>query len=374
MSNQPPSSELTQGVAPQQPAVVPPPPPPQQQPAAIPHQGLVPPVRPGAGYRAHKSSQRPGWSIRKATPQELQRSSEATVRAGMRTGGQILQQLLPIGHQGAAVMDESSSSEDSRNGDSSNKEPSSESEDERNALMNAYHYTSTVNGSAQYYCWICDRPYEVLKMLSAHISAPNTHCCIIEDFKPSKDADQVYMVVSLADGTLQAWPRRAFYGANGVRAAALQWDINGSRALIQEIQPSHFLIFTQEQSKAFHRAQHSNMSLKELPEVWAPFALHGARIPALPEPAPIDGLIVTQSPWKGLDRLKAPSAVKVRSTKALLQKMCPETISNLKGQLRHNRSAEKAGQEVDERLRQFDDNKGDDQVDEEDDAGNDGLV
>ncbi|KAI7288421.1 hypothetical protein KC343_g325 [Hortaea werneckii] len=209
-------------------------------------------------------------------------------------------------------------------------------------------------------------------MLSAHISAPTTHCCIIEDFKPSKDADQVYVVVSLADGTLRAWPRRAFYGANGVRAAALQWDINGSLALIQEIQPSHFLIFTQKQSKAFHRAQHSNVSLKELPEVWAPFALHGARIPALPEPAPIDGLIVTQSPWKGLDRLKAPSAVKVRRAKALLQKMCPETIANLKEQLRHNRSLEKAGQEVDERLRPVDDNKGDEQVDDDADTGNDG--
>ena len=289
----------------------------------------------------------------------------------MRTGGQILQQPLLIGHQGAAVIDEGFISEDSRDGDSSNEEPSSESEDERNALMNAYHYTSTVNGSAQYYCWICDHPYEVLRMLSAHISAPTTHCCIIEDFKPSKDADQVYVVVSL-DGTLRAWPRRAFYGANGVRAAALQWDINGSRALIQEIQPSHFVIFTQKQSKAFHRVQHSNMSLEELPEVWAPFALHGARIPALPEPAPIDGLIVTQSPWKGLDRLKAPSAVKVRTTRALLQKMCPKTISNMKEQLRHNRSLEKAGQEVDQRLRPGDDNKGDEQVDDEADTGNDG--
>ncbi|KAI6850479.1 hypothetical protein KC332_g1317 [Hortaea werneckii] len=340
----------------------------------MPHQGLLPPVRPGAGYRAHKNSQRPGWNIRKATLQELQTSSEATVRAGMRTGGQILQQSLLIGHHGAAVMDEGFSSEDSRDGDSSNEEPSSESEDEGNALMNAYHYASTANGIAQCYCWICDHPYEILRMLSAHISAPTTHCCIIEDFKPSKEADQVYVVVSLGDGTLRAWPRRAFYGANGVHAAALQWDINGSRALIQEIQPSHFLIFTQKQSKAFHRAQHSTMSLEELPEVLAPFALHGARIPALPEPAPIDGLIVTQSPWKGLDRLKAPSAVKVRSKKALLLEMCPKTVSNLQEQLRYNRSVEKAGQEVDERLRPFDDNKGEDQVDDEGDAGNGGHV
>lgn len=202
-------------------------------------------------------------------------------------------------------------------------------------------------------------------MLYAHVSAPTTHCCTTEEFEPSKDKDQVYVVVSLADGKLAAWPRRAFYGANGVRTSALQWDINGSRGLIQEIQPGHFLIFTQRQSNAFDQAQHSTISLAELPDVWAPFALHGARIPALPEPAPIDGLIVTHSAWKGLDRLKAPSAVKVKSTKALLWEMCPKTVSSLKEQLRHNRSLEKAGQEVDERLRPVDDKKSDYQVGDE---------
>ncbi|KAI6849766.1 hypothetical protein KC332_g722 [Hortaea werneckii] len=375
------------GVAPQQQAVVPPPPPPQQQPATMPHQGVQPPVRVGAGNRAHRNSRRSGWGIRKPTALDLQRSSEATVRAGRRIAKQFLEQYLQSGQQGATVMDGDTSSEDSSiedaesgessNGDLSNEEPrndepSGDREGEGDALMNTHAFTG--KGSAQYHCWICDHPYKILDRLYDHVRAPTTHCCIVEKFDPSKDADNVYVVLNLPDGALAAWPRRAFYGTDGVRTAALQWDIRGSRGLIQEIQPGHFLIFTQKQSDAFDQKQHSTMRLEELPDVWAPFALHGVRVPALPGPAPIDELIVTQSAWKGLDRLKPPNAVKVRSAKALLWEMCPKTVSNLKEQLRYNKSLEKAGQEVDERLLPVDDNKGDDQVDDEADTGNDGLV
>lgn len=380
MSNQPPPPGLILGATPQQPAVAPLPLLPQQQPATIPQQGVQPPVPSGAGYRAHRDSQRPGWNIRKATAEDLQRTSEATVRAGMRVASQFLQQPLPSGHQSATVMDQGSSSGNSSNedsgdsssGNSSNEEPSSEREDERNALMNTH--VSTPTGSVQYRCWICDRPYTHLHRLYDHVRAPTTHCCIIEDFDPSKDADQINVEVALTDGALAAWPRRAFYGADGVRTAALQWDIKGTRGLIQEIHPGHFLMFTQKQKNALDRAQNSNTMLAQLPDVWAPFALHGARIPASPSPAPIDGLVVTQSAWKELDRLKAPSAVKVRITQAQLLEMCPKTISSLKEQLRHNRSLDKAGQEVDERLRPIDDNKSGDTVDEEADDDNGGLV
>ncbi|KAI6914861.1 hypothetical protein KC318_g374 [Hortaea werneckii] len=342
MSNQPPPPGPVQGVTPQQPAVVPAPAPPQQQPATIAQQGVQPPVRPGAGNRAHRDSRRSGWNIKKATAEDLQRSSEATVRAGMRIARQFFQQLLQSGYQGATVTDGGSSSGDSSDGNASNEESSGEREDERKAPMNTH--VSTANGSVQ---------------------ASNTHCCIVEEFDPSKDADQIYVEVTLPDGELAAGPRRAFYGADGVRAAALQWDIRGSRGLIQEIQPGHFLMFTQEQRNALDRAQHSTTMLVQLPDVWAQFALHGARIPASPSPAPIDGLVVTQSEWEGLDRLKAPSAVKMKIAKAQLWEMCPKTVSSMKEQLRHNRSLDKAGQEVDERLRP---------VDDEADHDNDGLV
>ncbi|KAI7156088.1 hypothetical protein KC349_g6504 [Hortaea werneckii] len=372
MSSQPPPPGPIQGVAPQQPAAAPPPPPPQQQPATIAQQGVQPPVRPGAGNRAHRDSRRSGWIIRKATTEDLRRSSEATVRTGMRVASQLLQQHLQSGYQGATVMDEGSSSGDSSNGDSSNEESSGEREDERKDLMNIR--VATGDGSVQYQCWMCDHSYTLLHRLCDHVRAPNTHCCIVEEFDTSKDADQIYVQVTLPDGALAMWPRRAFYGADGVRTAALQWDIKGSRGLIQEIQPGHFLMFTQEQGSALDRAQHSTTMPAQLPGVWTPFALHGARVPASPSSAPIDGLLVTQSAWKGLDRLKAPSAVKVKIAKARLWEMCPKTIASLKEQLRHNRSLDKAGQEVDERLRPVDDNKNDDQVD--DDAGddNDGLV
>ncbi|KAI6790015.1 hypothetical protein KC360_g7890 [Hortaea werneckii] len=384
------------GVAPQQQAVVPPPPPPQQQSATMPHQCVQPPVRVGAGNRAHRDSRRSGWGIRKPTALDLQRSSEATVRAGRRIARHFLQHYLQGGHQGATVIDDDTSSEDSSiedagSGESSNEdlsnedpsnegpsteeprndEPSGDREDEGGALMNKHAFTG--NGSTQYHCWICDHPYKILERLYDHVRARTTHCCIVEKFDTSKDADNVY-VVNLPDNALAAWPRRAFYGADGVRTAALRWDIRGSRGLIQEIQPGHFLIFTQKQSDASNQAQHSTMRPEQLPDVWAPFALHGMRIPALPQPAPIDGLIVTQSAWKGLDRLKAPDTFKVRDTKALLWEMCPKTVSNLKEQLRYNKSLEKAGQEVDERLLPVDDNKGDDKVDDEADTGNDGLV
>ncbi|KAI7209888.1 hypothetical protein KC333_g8514 [Hortaea werneckii] len=368
MSNQPSPPGPIQGVAPQQPAVAPPPPPPQQQPATIAQQGVQPPVRPGAGNRAHRDSRRSGWNIKKATAEDLQRSSEATVRAGMRIARQFFQQLLQSGYQVATVTDGGSTSGDSSDGDASNEESSGEREDERKAPLNTH--VSRENGSVQYHCWMCDHSYTLLHRLYDHVRAPNTHCCIVEEFDPSKDADMIYVEVALPDGALAMWPRRAFYDADGVRTAALQWDIKGSRRLMQEIQPGHFLMFTQEQRNALDRAQHSS----QLPDVWAPFVLHGARIPASPSPAPIDGLVITQSAWKGLDRLKAPSAVKVRSAKALLWEMCPKTIASLKDQLRHNRSLEKAGHEVDKRLRPADDNKNDDQVDDEADDENDGLA
>ncbi|KAI7234792.1 hypothetical protein KC330_g4628 [Hortaea werneckii] len=372
MSNQQPPPGPIQGVATQQPVVALPPPPPQQQPATIPQKGVQPPVRPGAGNRAHRDSRRSGWNIRKATAADLQRSSEATVRAGMRIASEFLQQPLQSGYQGAIVMDEGSSSGDSSSGDSSNEESSDEREDERKDLMNIH--VATGDGSVQYQCWMCDHSYTLLHRLYDHVRAPKTHCCIVEEFYPSKDADQIYVEVTLPDGALAMWPRRAFYGADGVRTAALQWDIRGSRGLIQEIQPGHFLMFKQEQGNALDRAQHSATMLAQLPDVWAPFALHGARIPASPSPAPVDGLVVTQSAWKGLDRLKAPSAVKVSIAKAQLWTMCPKTVSSLKEQLRHNRSLDKAGQEVHERLRPVDDNKNDDQVDDEVDDDNYGLV
>ncbi|KAI7554358.1 hypothetical protein KC331_g597 [Hortaea werneckii] len=372
MSNQPPPPGPVQGVTPQQPAIVPAPAPPQQQPATIAKQGVQPPVRPGAGNRAHRDSRRSGWNIKKATAEDLQRSSEATVRAGMRIARQFFQQLLQSGYQGATVTDGGSSSGDSSDGDASNEESSGEREDERKAPMNTH--VSTENGSVQYHCWMCDHSYTLLHRIYDHVRASNTHCCIVEEFDLSKHADQIYVEVTLPDGALALWPRRAFYGADGVRTAALQWGIKGSCRLIQEIQPGHFLMFTQEQRNAPDRAQHSTTILAQLPDVWAPFAIHGARIPASPSPAPIDGLVVTQSAWKGLDRLKAPSAVKVRIAKAQLWEMCPKTVSSMKEQLRHNRSLDKAGQEVGGRLRPVDDKKNDDQVDDEADHDNDGLV